>query len=151
MRTANRILLTVGGDRRDGHPRDGGRKCSLLQSAGGVLDPLRDHLRRSVHLALPEERRLSCRLKRDGRGECEQEAWRACLVPVRASDDPAVRVVAHGLVETPATRRPGLGGLLDAAAGERRGSRRDRAEAQRWTVPASRRGGPAARAAAAGA
>ena len=45
----------------------------------------------------------------------------------------------------------GVGGLLDAAARKRRGARRDRAEAQRRPVRAGRRGGPAARAAAAGA
>jgi hypothetical protein len=33
------------------------------------LDPLREHLVRTVPLALVGERRLSCRLKREGRGE----------------------------------------------------------------------------------
>src|SRR6187399_425033 len=102
------------------------------------LDPLREHLVRTVPLALVGERCLSRRLKREWRGEREQEAWRACLVPVRARDDPDVRLVADGLVEASVARRPGLGGLLDAAAGKRRSARRDRAEAQRRAVPASR-------------
>ena len=74
---------------------------------------------------------VSAGLRTDKAGETEQEAWSAGLGPVRAGDDPAVRFVADGLVEASVARRPCVGGLVDAAAGERRSSRRDRADARR--------------------
>src|SRR5205823_15043189 len=80
--------------------------------------------------------------------EDEQEARSACLGLVRAGDDPVVCFVAHGLVEASAARRRCVGALVSAAAGKRPGSGRDRAEAKRRTLPASRRRSPAARAAA---
>ena len=67
----------------------------------------------------------------------------AGLGPVCVGDDSLVRFGDHGLVETSASRQPGVGGLLDAAAGEQRGSRRCRADPRRSSVSAGRRGGPA--------
>jgi len=101
------------------------------------LDPPREHLVRTVPSALLGEGCLSRRLSEKGEANVSKKrgvfAW--CLFGLAT-----ILMFVSSL--TVWSKRQLLDdqawGLLDAAAGKRRSARRDRAEAQRRAVPASR-------------